>query len=141
MPINFNRADIKFRLPGAGKLKAFIEARVKKEAGKKINLTYVFCSDEFLLEINKQFLAHDFYTDIITFPLSESDSKMEAEIYISIDRIRENAAVLKSSFMVELHRVIFHGVLHLLGYKDKTKAQEKAMRAKEDQWIALFSEK
>jgi len=141
MPIAFRRADIKFRLPDTGRLKSFIEARVKKESGKKIYLIYVFCSDDFLLNINKQFLSHDFYTDIITFPLSQSHSEIEAEIYISVDRIKENAKVLKLSFKSELQRVIFHGVLHLLGWKDKTKSQEKAMRAKEEEWMALFSKR
>ena len=138
MPVSFHNADLKFRLPESGKLKAFITARVKKEGGKTIRLTYVFCTDEFLLRINQQFLQHDFYTDIITFPLNESDSEIEAEIYISIDRVRDNAAKLKQDFKSELLRVIFHGVLHLLGYQDKTKAQEKKIRAKEDEWLTAF---
>ena len=138
MPITFHNADIKFRVADSAGLKTFIERRVLSESKKKLQLSYVFCSDTFLLDINKQFLNHDFYTDIITFPLSENAKEIEAEIYISIERVKENATGLKIDFKDELMRVLFHGVLHLLGFKDKTKTQEKAMRAKENEWIALY---
>ena len=133
MPIFFHNADVKFRAPDGARLKAFIERSVKKDSGKKLKLNYVFCSDDFLLGINRKFLKHDFYTDIITFPLSEDDTEIEAEIYISVDRVKENAAKLKVDFKEELRRVIFHGVLHLMGYNDKSKTQEKAIRAKENE--------
>jgi rRNA maturation RNase YbeY len=138
MAVSFHNADIPFRLAAKTALKKFISTSFEKEAKKKLSMSYVFCSDEYLLRINQDFLQHDYYTDIITFPLSETDQKVEAEIYISIDRIRDNAAKLKIPFERELLRVIFHGVLHLIGYKDKTAAQKKAMREAEEMWIRAF---
>src|ERR1039458_8921226 len=98
MAVFFTNADITFSLPGQTALKKFIATSFEKEAKKKLSLTYVFCSDEYLLRINQDFLRHDFYTDIITFPLSETDKKVEAEIYISIDRVRDNATKFKLPF-------------------------------------------
>jgi len=138
MAVSFHNADIRFTLTAKPALKKFITASFEKETGKKLSITYVFCSDEYLLGINRSFLQHDYYTDIITFPLSETDKKTEAEIYISIDRIRDNADKLKVPFEQELHRVIFHGVLHLAGYKDKTARQKELMRSMEDSWIKAF---
>ncbi len=144
MPIQFFNADNSFRLAGKTALKTYVSTRVKKEAKKDIVLTYVFCSDKYLLDINKRFLQHDYYTDIITFPLSESQEAIEGEIYVSIDRVKDNAKTLGVAFSEELHRVLFHGVLHLLGFKDKTKAQQLEMRRMEDKWLKgykTFSEK
>jgi rRNA maturation RNase YbeY len=138
VPVTFNNADVTFRVPQSRAIKAFIVNQVKKQAGKSVNLSYIFCSDEYLLGINRQFLNHDYYTDIITFPLADADGVIESEIYISIDRVRENARQLHVPFKSELQRVIFHGVLHLIGYKDKTKAQQKAMREQENAWIVLY---
>jgi len=104
------------------------------------SLTYIFCSDDYLLEINQGFLQHDFYTDIITFDYS-TKTEVESEIYISIDRVNENASVLNVSLEQELHRVMVHGVLHLCGLKDKTKAQQAEMRAAEDKQISLLKPK
>jgi probable rRNA maturation factor len=119
-------------------LKAFIKGMFKKEKKAVANLNYIFCSDERLLEINRQFLQHDYYTDIITFELSVPGSPVEGEIYISIDRVKDNALQHGTSLKRELHRVIFHGVLHLCGYKDKSTAQEKEMRAKEDHYLNRY---
>ena len=138
MPVSFHNADIAFKLAAKTALKNFITSSFEKEAKKKLIISYVFCSDEYLLGINKSFLKHDYYTDIITFPLSETDKKVESEIYISVDRIRDNATKLKVPFEHELHRVIFHGVLHLIGYKDKTKEQKDLMRKAEEKWIRAF---
>ena len=138
MPISFHNADIKFSLPQKNKLKAFITAQLMKASKKKINISYVFCSDGYLLDINKRFLGHDYYTDIITFPLSESDSQIEAEIYISVDRVKDNAQQLKADFTTELLRVVFHGILHLIGFKDKSKTDKAIMRKKEEAWIATY---
>src|SRR5262249_42286938 len=102
-------------------LKSFLASLFRREKKKLEGLTYIFCSDEYLLEINRQFLKHDYYTDIITFNLAESGQPVQGEIYISIDRVRENARQYNSSIKRELHRVIFHGALHLCGYKDKKK--------------------
>lgn len=99
---------------------------------QKVQLTYIFCSDEHLLGINQQFLKHNTYTDIITFDLGEYDDEVIGEIYISVDRVADNAAKFGVDYNDELHRVIFHGALHLCGYKDKTEADRKEMRRKED---------
>jgi probable rRNA maturation factor len=122
-------------------LKAFISLIFRKE-GKKLNtLGYVFCSDDYLLEINKTYLQHDYYTDIITFDLSSGpDSGIEAEIYISLDRVKENARQYGSGLSVELQRVIFHGALHLCGYKDKSASEKKKMRAMEDHYLKQFKQ-
>ncbi|MFT4093342.1 MAG: rRNA maturation RNase YbeY [Niabella sp.] len=121
-------------------LKHFIAAKLEKAGKKSAGINYVFCSDEELLEINKTHLNHDFYTDIITFDLSEKKSGfLLSDIYISIDRIRDNAKTLKIPVNTELHRVIFHGVLHLIGYKDKTEKDEKLMRKMEENWLAEYN--
>jgi probable rRNA maturation factor len=131
----FERRD--FNLNNRSGLKKFIESLFKKEGRKLSAINYIFCSDKRLLEINKQFLSHDYYTDIITFDLSESDD-VQAEIYISIDRVRDNSKTLGISFKSELHRVIFHGALHLCGYGDKTKKQEEEMRNRENFFLAKY---
>jgi len=123
-------------LPDRSSLKKFIESIFKKEGYKLASLNYIFCTDERLLQINRDYLRHDYYTDIITFGLVQDP--IEGEIYISIDRVRDNAVQLGVSFKSELHRVIFHGVLHLCGYKDKTSAQEQEMRRKEDYYLNLY---
>lgn len=102
------------------------------------SLEYIFCSDEYLLKINKQFLKHDFYTDVVTFDLSESDGGTVGEVYISIERVMENAAGLDVPWQNELLRVIFHGALHLCGYGDKTKSEILKIRDQEDHYIRLM---
>jgi len=138
MPVSFQNADVSFTLPGRAALRKFITSSFEKEAKRKLRVSYIFCSDDYLLRINQDFLRHDYYTDIITFPLSETDREVEAEIYISIDRVRENAAKLKIPFDQELHRVLFHGILHLIGYQDKTTAQKELMRRAEDKWLKKY---
>ena len=121
--------------------KAWIEA-VARGYGKSIGeLYYYFCSDERLLEINKQRLGHDFYTDIVTFPLTNCEAILSSEFCISIDRIKENAETFGRSYESELHRVIIHGVLHLIGFDDHSDEDEKTMREKEEEALKLlFSE-
>jgi len=119
-------------------LKAFIQTIFSREKKKLAHLSYIFCSDEYLLEINKSYLNHDFYTDIITFCLSEPSSPITGDIYISIDRVKENATTHNTSFKEELHRVIFHGALHLCGYKDKSITDEKLMRSMENKYLQLY---
>ncbi|MBP7556799.1 MAG: rRNA maturation RNase YbeY [Chitinophagaceae bacterium] len=107
--------------------------RIFKRHGKKPgSLNFIFCTDKRLLEINRQYLQHDYYTDIITFELNAPGQPVEGEIYISIDRVKDNARQLGQPIYRELHRVIFHGVLHLSGFGDKTDAQEAEMRRQED---------
>ena len=119
-------------------LKKFLATLFKKEGKPLGELQYIFCSDDYLLEINRQYLDHDFYTDIITFDLSEKGQPINAEIYISVDRVRENAREFGTSLKKEMQRVIFHGALHLCGYKDKTSAQEKEMRQMEEKYLKLY---
>jgi probable rRNA maturation factor len=138
MEIRFFFTDQNITLANRTALKSFIQTIFKREKKQASSLTYVFCSDKYLLEINKQFLQHDFYTDIITFNLSSLPSSIEGEIYISIDRVRDNANMLGTTIKSELHRVIFHGVLHLCGYKDKKPAEEVAMRSAEEKYLQLY---
>lgn len=118
-------------------LKAFIQQLLKKEKRTLDTLNYIFCSDEYLLNINKTYLKHDYYTDIITFDLSD-DFSQSAEIYISLDRVKDNAAKTNHSLENELHRVIFHGALHLCGYQDKTAKDKQIMRAMEDKYLRHY---
>ena len=120
-------------------LKEFIALIFKKEGRELESLNYIFCTDKRLLAINKEYLQHDFFTDIITFELSPRNQPVTGEIYISIDRIKENAQNLKESSQKELHRVIFHGALHLCGYKDKTTREKKLMREKEDYYLSKYA--
>lgn len=138
--IHFFFNEVKPALAARSTLKGFITRQVRRHTGRTIHgLNYIFCSDDYLLEVNRQFLKHDYYTDIITFDLAKSKTgPLEGEIYISIDRVKDNAHTLGTTIKQELHRVIFHGVLHLCGYKDKTKTDQQAMRSKEDEWLALY---
>lgn len=138
--INFFYQDVVFDFRNRNRLKLFLEKMVRKEGRLVRNMNVVFCSDDALLEINRQFLNHDYYTDIITFPLSKIDEPVDAELYISIDRIRENAKTAGISFKNELHRVIFHGCLHLVGYNDKSSQQIKTIRERENKYLRLYFE-
>ena len=106
-----------------------------KENKPFLKLNYILCNDDFLLSINKEFLGHDDYTDIITFSLGSPEEPITGEIYISVDRIRENAVKHGVTITNELHRVMFHGALHLCGYKDKTNKDKMAMTAREDYYL------
>ncbi len=150
MAITFHNADLKFVLKNKRELRLFLVERIKQAKCMPGDLSFVFCTDDYLLDINRRFLNHDYYTDIITFPLSENEEHITGEIYISIDRVRDNAAKFNKPKAAnnlaadeevikrELHRVIFHGVLHLLGYKDKSKAHQAEMRKMEDLWLKKY---
>jgi rRNA maturation RNase YbeY len=144
MPSTITHPDINFNflkdisLRERARLKTFLPSLFKKEKKQLTEIRYIFCSDDYLLEINKQYLQHDYYTDIITFDLSEPGQPINAEIYISVDRVRDNARNFHTSLKRELHRVIFHGALHLCGYKDKSQEEEKTMRKKEDKYLELY---
>jgi probable rRNA maturation factor len=129
---------VKISLANRTQLKKYIQSIFKKEEKKLGSINYIFCTDKAVLEINRQFLSHDFYTDIITFGLSNIGDPIEAEIYISVDRVKDNATQLGVSFKSELHRVIFHGVLHLCGYKDKSKGEIEKMRSKEEFYLKKY---
>lgn len=138
MSISFNQADSKVTLANRVALKSFIEKRVKKEGFSIETLTYVFCSDKYLLKMNKDFLSHNYYTDIISFDLSETPGNLIGEVYISVDRVKDNAKTHGTSLKEELHRVIFHGALHFCGYKDKKPTDTKKMRQMEDLWLSAY---
>ncbi len=121
------------------KLKLFLADLARKERKQLDELSIVFCSDEYLLDINREHLAHDYYTDIISFDLSDSNTTgISGELYISIDRVKDNATQFGFSFTQELHRVIFHGLLHLCGYKDKKQADIAMMRKKEAYYLNRY---
>lgn len=138
MPIQFFFAGVKIFLSERKRLKVFMEGMLRKEKRKLISLSIVFCTDKYLLEINSQYLGHSYYTDIITFNLAEDDSFIQGEIYISVDRIRENALINVVTVNNELHRVMFHGILHLCGYKDKTKSSKETMTQLENLMLQKY---
>lgn len=138
MAIHFFTEDISFELPEKLRRKRWLK-NLAAEGGFKINeLTYVFCSDAYLLQLNVDYLKHDTYTDIITFDHSEKQKVIEGDIFISIERVRENAQHLAIEEEQEFTRVLAHGLLHLMGYKDKTKQEASLMRSKEDEAIELY---
>ena len=136
--VRFFSHDIPTRLKNRTTLKHFIESIFKKELKNLDSINYIFCSDKAVLEINKKYLNHDFYTDVITFDLSQDNKAISAEVYISIERIRDNAKQLGSSIKSELHRVLFHAALHLCGYNDKRIKDKEIMRKKEDQLLTKY---
>ncbi|MDH4091689.1 MAG: rRNA maturation RNase YbeY [Cyclobacteriaceae bacterium] len=135
--INFFEEQVKFKLQHPRKTSHWIRAALKKEKKKLVELNIIFCSDEYLREINTQYLNHSTYTDIVTFDTGDGFGGIEGDIYISIDRVRENAVKYLSEFDDELHRVIIHGVLHLSGYSDKSNREKAAMRKREDAYLSL----
>ena len=136
--INFSYQIPRVALDSRKALKEFIRLLCEKENRTIDEINIVFCADEYLLQINQQFLNHDTYTDIISFDYTEKKGPLNGEIYISVDRVKENALLLGSSFKQEIHRVIFHGILHLCGYKDKLKADKLLMREKEDFYLREY---
>ena len=134
----FKYADRKLLYSNKGKLKKAVESLFVSEMKSLKHLVYVFCSDEYLLSLNQSFLNHNTYTDIITFDLSETPNQTIAEIYISLDRVNENAKSHNITFANELERVVFHGALHLCGYKDKRKEDILLMRRKENEYLTIL---
>lgn len=138
MPITFHSDEIEFPNIDRGKVSEWIK-KVASKYNKKIGeLSYLFCNDEKILEVNLQYLQHDFYTDIITFDYSEKD-KISGDIYISLDTVKTNSQLFNTEFSNELHRVIIHGVLHLCGVNDLTDEQEMEMRAAEEEALILLN--
>ena len=140
MPIiQFSYANVSSTLVKNKKsIKDLIKQIFLKEGKVLGRLQYVFCQDDYLLQINQSHLQHDYYTDIITFDLSDTLDETVGEIYISIDRVKENSTQHETIFDQELLRVIFHGALHLCGYRDKTKREITIMRQKEEEYLLLF---
>jgi rRNA maturation RNase YbeY len=136
--ISFHYVDVSFPFSQRKKLKTFLLKLIKEQGRKVDHINYIFCSDKYLLELNKQYLDHNTLTDIITFELSAPAASIVSDIYISIERVKENAIVFATPFYRELHRVIFHGALHLCGYNDKSKADATRMRAAEEKCLDRY---
>ncbi len=134
--IQFFEEDISYKLKNKTLVRQWIKDTIAAEGFKLKELTYVFCSDAYLLPMNQQYLDHDTYTDIITFDNSEVEGDIVGDIFISVERVRENAAKFNITETDELHRVIIHGALHLLGYTDKSVVTKKKMTQKEDEYLA-----
>lgn len=140
MNIDFNFEDVDFELPDHDSLVAWIDYAVKNEGCFTGNISYVFCSDEYLWNMNKQYLGHDYYTDIITFDYVE-DKYISGDLFISIDRVGDNAKTYNVSRETELLRVMIHGVMHLVGYDDQTDEQEAEIHKMEDFYIDVYNKK
>ena len=136
MPISFHSEDVSFLPKQRRALRQWIEHCIRQQGCSAGDIAYVFCSDEHLLEMNREHLKHDYYTDIITFDYSDG-KHLSGDLFISIDRVRDNAKTLTISFPDELHRVMVHGVLHLAGHRDKTKADAVKMRILEESCLTL----
>lgn len=137
MAISFFAEDVSLPLNNRRLIRSWIASVISTESKLTGDVNFIFCSDEYLLEINRTHLNHDYYTDIITFDYCE-DEYISGDLYISIDRVRDNAKELKQTTSTELHRVMVHGVLHLIGYGDKTPDEIREMRSKEDYYLTLL---
>ncbi len=137
MAVRFFTEEITFKLAHPRKTSNWIKEAIRKEKGQLNELNYIFCSDKYLLSINQQYLKHNTLTDIITFGNSKKEEPISGDIYISIERVEENSKLFEAPFDKELHRVIIHGVLHLLGYKDKKSSDKALMRKKEEAYLSL----
>lgn len=136
MKIEFHY-EIDYTLDLEERYSDWISRLITKEGAILGNLDYVFCDDKYLLEINEKYLNHNTLTDIITFDYTD-DKTVSGDIFISVDRVKENASKFEVDFIVELQRVMSHGVLHLLGYNDKTQKEKDVMRSKENEMIDMF---
>ena len=136
--ITFTSKGISFKLTHARKTTNWLSSIAQKEGRKIESLLYIFSTDPFLASLNKKYLSHSAFTDILTFDYSEG-APVNGEIYISIPRVRENAKGFKQEFEIELRRVMVHGLLHILGYNDKTGRQSLQMRTKEEACLSLWA--
>ncbi len=135
--IYFLSEGIKFKPKKQNNLKSWVKGVIESEGRNLTSLVYIFCSDSYLLTLNQGYLNHKTFTDIITFDYSEGDV-VDGEIYISVDRIKDNAIKFERDFEEELHRVMIHGVLHILGFKDKSPSEKSVMRKKEEACLSLW---
>jgi rRNA maturation RNase YbeY len=137
MPIRFFYEETKYRIEYPRKTVKWITESARREKRSVLNVNYIFCSDRYLLRLNKEFLSHDTFTDIITFDDSDG-MNISGEIYISLDRVKENSLKFNSQFHDELLRVMIHGVLHLAGYRDKKPNEISTMRKREEAYLSLW---
>ena len=138
--INFFSEKKTFEVSQKDKLRLLLKEVCKQENAQLSFINCVFCSDEYLLQINKKHLKHNFLTDIITFDFSEKKDQIEGDLYISVDRVKENAKKYGDTFKTETIRVVLHGPLHLIGYKDKSEKEKKRMRVLENKYVSLYME-
>lgn len=138
MSIQFHSEDVDFKLNNQSLVADWIAKCITQRGKNLLLINYIFCSDEYLLEVNRKHLNHDYYTDIITFDNSFDENEVLADIFISIDRVRDNAAELNLMFNDELNRVIIHGVLHLLGWEDSSAELKEKMRLEEDKCLKII---
>ena len=136
--IKFHFTTASFYFQKRTELKSFLLKLFKNEGYRVAGINYIFCTDEYLLSINREYLHHDTYTDIVTFGFSKAQEPIVADIYISVERVKENSKLYHSGFKKELHRVIFHGALHLCGYRDKTPEEATVMRKMEDHYLRKY---
>ncbi|GAB3500361.1 rRNA maturation RNase YbeY [Spirosoma knui] len=133
--IRFFNEDVPYKLPKQQVTRQWLKRQAEAEGYAVGELNYIFCSDEHVLQVNRDYLQHDYYTDIITFDQSEEDGKLEGDIFVSVERVADNANQLGVSADQEMRRVLAHGLLHLCGYGDKTDEEAALMRTKEEEWL------
>jgi probable rRNA maturation factor len=138
LPIEFFAEEVEFEVKNESKVKEWLFEIISENSFEVESLNYIFCSDEYLHQMNVEYLDHDTLTDVITFDNSDIEGVIEGDVFISIDRIVDNAATFNTSTEKELHRVIAHGLLHLLGFDDKTPEKQAIMRSKEEECLALI---
>jgi len=140
VPARFHEQGVRSRLKDKRRLSAFLDTLVRRHMPqvRQVQLHYIFCTDDYLLDINKKFLRHNTLTDIITFNMSDTPAALQGEIYISTDRVRENAGIFSTGYNHELHRVIFHGALHLCGFGDKRQEEQAEMRRREEEALKKY---
>ena len=134
--IRFFNEDVSYKFPQKQATRQWLNQQAEQEGYAVGELNYIFCSDEHVLQVNRDYLQHDYYTDIITFDQSDEEGKIEGDIFISVERVADNAAELGITADQEMRRVLAHGLLHLCGYGDKTDEEAALMRAKEDEWLS-----
>lgn len=138
MPVRFFQEETDFTPNQKNKLKTWIKNVIEHESFLQGEINYIFCSDEYLLQINNNYLGHDYYTDIVTFDQSDDSNVVQGDIYISVERVKENSTKTSTPFEEELRRVMIHGILHLVGFSDQSEADKKKMREKEEACLSLY---
>lgn len=133
--IRFFNEDVSYKLLHKLAIRQWLKQQAEREGYAVGDLNYIFCSDDYLLQVNRDYLQHDYYTDIITFDQSDDEKRIEGDIFISVDRVADNAGQLGVSAEQEMRRVLAHGLLHLCGYGDKTDDDARRMRQKEEEWM------
>ncbi len=139
--INFYSEDIQYRLRNKKLINKWLLSAIESESGQVEEISFIFTSDNFLINLNTEYLSHDTFTDIITFQYNEEGDKLHSDVFVSIERVKDNAKLFNQSILNELHRMLIHGVLHLLGYDDKNKTSKQLMTTKEDYYLSLRPER